>query len=70
MLFRSGFEKDGRPAVYRHALNLIEQNRIDIAPLITHRYTAFEDVEQALSGDIHDEDYVKGVVVLDTDLRG
>ena len=65
-----GFEKDGRPAVYRHALNLIEQNRIDIAPLITHRYTKFEDVEQALSGDIHDQDYVKGVVVLDTDLRG
>jgi L-iditol 2-dehydrogenase len=65
-----GFEKDGRPTVYRRALNLIEEARIDIAPLITHRYTTFEDVEQALSSDIHNEDYVKGVVVLDTDLRG
>ena len=59
-----GFEKDGRPAVYTRALSLIEQNRIDIAPLITHRYTTFADVDQALSTDIHSNDYVKGVVVL------
>ena len=59
-----GFETDGRPSVYRRALNLIEQNRIDIAPLITHRYTSFADVEKALSSDIHVDDYVKGVVVL------
>jgi threonine dehydrogenase-like Zn-dependent dehydrogenase len=59
-----GFERDGRPAVYTRALNLIEQKQIDIAPLITHRYTSFEDVEKALSSDIHSENYVKGVVVL------
>lgn len=59
-----GFERDGRPAVYTRALNLIEQNRIDIAPLITHRYTSFGDVENALSNDIHDENYVKGIVVV------
>src|SRR5262245_17169837 len=64
-----GFEKDGRPSVYTRALSLIEQNRIDIAPLITHRYTRFEDVERALSCDIHSEDYVKGVVVLAANLR-
>lgn len=65
-----GFESDGRPAVYRRALNLIEQKHIDIAPLITHRYTSFSDVEKALSSDIHTDDYVKGVVVLNADLRG
>ena len=59
-----GFESDGRPAVYRRALNLIEQKRIDAAALITHRYTSFEDVEKALSHEIHGDDYVKGVVVL------
>ena len=59
-----GFESDGRPAVYRRALNLIEQKRVDIAPLITHRYTSFAGVEKALSSDIHTDDYVKGVVVL------
>ena len=59
-----GFESDGRPEVYRRALNLIEEKKIEIAPLITHRYTAFGDVEKALSSDIHTDDYVKGVVVL------
>lgn len=59
-----GFEKDGRPSVYTRALSLIEQNRVDIAPLITHRYDTFADVEQALSRDIHSDDYIKGVVVL------
>lgn len=65
-----GFESDGRPAVYRRALSLIEQKRLEIAPLITHRYTSFVDVEKALSSDIHTPDYVKGVVVLEADLRG
>jgi len=59
-----GFESDGRPSVYTRALNLIEQKQIDIAPLITHRYTSFGEVEQALSIDIHATDYVKGVVTL------
>jgi L-iditol 2-dehydrogenase len=65
-----GFESDGRPSVYTRALSLIEQKQIDIAPLITHRYTSFADVENALSKDIHDTSYVKGVVVLAADLRG
>ena len=59
-----GFERDGRPAVYTRALKLIEQKQIDVASLITHRYTSFEGVEKALSNDIHASDYVKGVVVL------
>ena len=49
---------------------IIEQKQIDIAPLITHRYTSFGDVEKALSTDIHEPNYVKGVVVLAADLRG
>ena len=59
-----GFESDGRPSAYTRALNLIEQQRIDVAPLITHRYTSFADVERALAAEIHHDDYVKGVVVL------
>jgi len=45
-------------------LKLIEQNQIEIAPLITHRYTSFEDVDKALSTEIHGGEYVKGVVVV------
>ena len=65
-----GFESDGRPAVYKRALNLIEQHRVDVASLITHRYTSFSDIETALSSDIHSDDYVKGVVILNADFRG
>jgi L-iditol 2-dehydrogenase len=64
-----GFENDGRPSAYTRALRLIEQKQIDIAPLITHRYSSFADVDRALSSDIHGEDYVKGVVVLAADKR-
>jgi len=64
-----GFEGDGRPSAYTRALRLIEQKQIDIAPLITHRYSSFADVDRALSSDIHGEDYVKGVVVLAADKR-
>ena len=40
-----GFEPDGRPSAYLRALNLIEQRRIEVAPLISHRYTALESVQ-------------------------
>jgi threonine dehydrogenase-like Zn-dependent dehydrogenase len=59
-----GFESDGRPTAYKRALNLIEEKRIDIAALVTHRYTSFADVEKALATEIHADEYVKGVVVL------
>ena len=59
-----GFEPDGRPSAYLRALNLIEERRIDVAPLITHRYTALESVQNALAEDIHAPGYIKGVVAL------
>ena len=59
-----GFEADGRPSVYARALGLIQENQIDVSPLITHEYKSLDDVQSALSTDIHAKDYVKGVVVL------
>jgi len=59
-----GFESDGRPSVYKRALNLIEQKQIDVTSLITHKYGSLEAVENALVNDMHQADYVKGVVVL------
>jgi hypothetical protein len=59
-----GFEADGRPSVYARALNLIQQQQIDAAVLITHEYGSLHEVQVALSTDIHIEDYVKGVVTL------
>jgi L-iditol 2-dehydrogenase len=59
-----GFEADGRPSAYLRALNLIEEKRIEVAPLITHRYTSLESVQTALASDIHTPGYIKGVVTL------
>jgi L-iditol 2-dehydrogenase len=59
-----GFESDGRPSAYLRALNLIEQKRIEVVPLITHRYTSLESVQTALANDIHTPVYIKGVVTL------
>jgi threonine dehydrogenase-like Zn-dependent dehydrogenase len=59
-----GFDSDGRPSVYRRALNLIEEKRISVNSLITHQYGSLEEVEGALGREIHDKNYVKGVVVL------
>ena len=59
-----GFEPDGRPSVYARALDLIEREQVDVTALITHEYRSLEDVQTALSTDMHMSDYVKGVVVL------
>src|SRR6185503_11001089 len=52
-----GFEADGRPSVYARALDLIQQDQIDASALITHEYHSLNDVQTALSHDIHDDDY-------------
>ena len=59
-----GFRTDGRPAVYARALSLIESGQIDVASIITHRYTQLEQVSRALADDWRAADYVKGVVTL------
>ena len=59
-----GFEPDGRPTVYVRALRLIEEGRIDVAPLISHRYRSLDSVPNAFAGDHRSPDYVKGVVLL------
>lgn len=59
-----GFEPDGRPTVYLRALQIIERRAIDVAPLITHRYTSLDAVQNALVKDIYSPRYIKGVVTL------
>jgi L-iditol 2-dehydrogenase len=56
------FETDGRPSVYRRALNLIETRQVEVASLITHRYASLHAVQDALIRDIYTPEYVKGVV--------
>jgi L-iditol 2-dehydrogenase len=58
------FDADGRPAVYRAALGLIEAGRISVAPFITHRYCSLDAVPGAFGGDHRQPGYIKGVVKL------
>jgi L-iditol 2-dehydrogenase len=59
-----GHEADGRPTTYVRALRLIEQGQVDVASVITHRYTSFDAVGRVFSGEHRAPDYVKGVVTL------
>lgn len=59
-----GFEKDGRPSVYSQALSLIEEGTIDVASIVTHRYTSLDAVQGALETDMRMPHYLKGVVML------
>jgi L-iditol 2-dehydrogenase len=59
-----GFESDGRPTTYLRALRLIEEGRVDVGSLVTHRYHSLDEVPAAFAGDHRRPDYVKGVVIL------
>ncbi|HEX2716524.1 MAG TPA: alcohol dehydrogenase catalytic domain-containing protein [Gemmatimonadaceae bacterium] len=59
-----GHEPDGRPSTYLRALRLIESGRVDVAPLITHRYDSLAAIPGAFAGVHRAPDYVKGVVLL------
>jgi L-iditol 2-dehydrogenase len=58
-----GHDATGRPVTYAKALRLLEAGTIDVAPLVTHRYTSLDDVPRAFAGDHLRDDYVKGVLV-------
>jgi L-iditol 2-dehydrogenase len=59
-----GFDPDGRPSVYRKALELIGGGKIDVSKFITHQYQSLESVPQAFAKDRFASDYIKGVAVL------
>jgi L-iditol 2-dehydrogenase len=59
-----GHDAAGRPLTYVEALRLIEQGMVDVASLLTHRYTSLWTVHAALAGAHREAGYVKGVVTL------
>jgi L-iditol 2-dehydrogenase len=58
-----GFDADGTPTVYRQAIEYIRDGKIDAESLISHRYTALAQLQQAFSEDVKREDFIKGVLV-------
>ena len=53
-----GHDAAGRPITYEGA-----EGVVDVASLITHRYTSLDAVPAAFAGDHRRADYVKGVVL-------
>ena len=56
-------DPDGRPAIYREALDAIERGRVHVHDLITHRYNSLDQLDDALGSDPTDAKYLKGVFV-------
>ena len=54
-------DPNGTPALYAEALRAIESNTVQVAPLITHRYSTFEALPKALGDDPSTSGYLKGV---------
>ena len=59
-----GFDADGRPSVYRRALELLERRTVVVDALLTHTYRGLAAVAQAFGPDAAEPEYVKGAVVL------
>ena len=62
-----GFDADGRPTIYRRALQLIEQGAVRVDSLVSHRYEGLEALPQAFTGEHDASSYVKGVALLGAD---
>ena len=59
-----GFDADKRPSTYRRALQLLSSGIIAVAPFITHRYTALEEIHRAFEQDFARPEYIKGILQL------
>ena len=59
-----GFDEDGRPTVYREALRLLEEGRVEVGPLLTHRARGLEAVPEVFRSGHRAGGYVKGVALL------
>lgn len=57
-------DADGRPSIYRRALELLDAGRIDVAPLVSHRIRGLERVPAAFTEAATLTGYSKGIAVL------
>jgi L-iditol 2-dehydrogenase len=65
-----GFDADGRPTTYRRALELVSSGKVKVAPFVTHRYAGLEKIHQAFEQDFPREDYIKGVLSMESKVKG
>ena len=56
-----GFDSDGNPSTYRAAMQALRDGRIEVSPLISHRYQQLVELEQAFVQDFRRQEYIKGL---------
>jgi L-iditol 2-dehydrogenase len=56
-----GFDSDGNPSTYRAAMQALRDGRIEVSPLISHRYQQLVELEQAFVQDFRRQEYIKGI---------
>jgi threonine dehydrogenase-like Zn-dependent dehydrogenase len=56
-----GFDSDGNPSTYRAAMQAIHDGRIEVSPMITHRYQQLVELERAFVQDFRRPEYIKGI---------
>ena len=54
-------DADGRPEIYRRALQLLEDGTVEVCELLTHRYNDLGQLDHALGVDPGSTGYLKGV---------
>src|SRR6185437_218568 len=58
-----GFDPDRRPTTYRRAQELVSSGKIQVAPIVTHRYRSLDEIPRAFERDFQKADYIKGCMV-------
>ena len=56
-----GFAEDKRPLTYSHALQLLENQQIQVSNWLTHIYTSLDSLPQAFLVDYKKPQYIKGI---------
>jgi L-iditol 2-dehydrogenase len=57
-----GFDRDGNPSTYRAAMQAIHAGKIEVNPLISHRYYRLAELNQAFVQDFRLPEYIKGIL--------
>lgn len=56
------FDRDGNPSTYLAAMQAIHSGKIDVSPLVSHRYHQLAELEQAFAQDFRRPEYIKGIL--------
>jgi threonine dehydrogenase-like Zn-dependent dehydrogenase len=57
-----GFDRDGNPSTYRAAMQAIHSGKIEVGPLLSHRYHHLAELKQAFVDDFRQPEYIKGIL--------